>query len=101
MASAALRTSVAALILLALCAPAAQACVCVRDHPATMLARADGALVGVLESRSGGDHVIRVERALKGELPERVTVSSAQTSCQVTFEVGVRVGLVVSGGPGN
>src|SRR5688500_13849357 len=97
---AALRISLLALVL----APAsASACVCIAAHPATKLAQSERALVGVVESRTelgtstggsaGWEFVVRVERMLKGVAAERVTVRSGVTSCQITFEVGQRVGL--------
>ncbi|MDA0172820.1 hypothetical protein OJ998_27205 [Solirubrobacter taibaiensis] len=85
-------------------APAtASACSCIAAHPATKLAQSDRALVGVVESRApiaapsgisaGWEYVVRVERTLKGAAADRVTLRSGMTSCQLTLEVGQRVGL--------
>ncbi len=89
-----------AVLAFALVAERASACVCAQDHPAARLAFAPAAIVGVVEEADGGTHVIRVERAVKGDLSGRVTVTSQLTSCQATLETGARVGLILGGEPG-
>ena len=81
----------------------AHACSCVRAHPANMLSQAQAAIVGVVETRDAGpngalSYAVRVERALKGTFDERVTVHSGLTSCQVSLQVGARVGLFLHAG---
>ncbi len=71
-----------------------------------MLSRSDGALVGVVESvrlveepgqKQWYEHVIRVERALKGAFGERVTVESSVDggTCGIKLPAGGRVGLAL------
>ena len=87
-----------ALLALATAASPASACSCVRQHAAMFLPHAEAAVVGVVESRDGIAHVVRVERAVKGTSGERVVVESGLTSCQVRFEPGTRVGLFLTRG---
>ena len=88
------------MLAFAVAAERASACVCAQDHPAGRLAFAPAAIVGVVEEADGGNHVIRVERAVKGDLAGRVTVTSQLTSCQALLEKGARVGLILGGEPG-
>jgi hypothetical protein len=93
--------------LIAATAPAALGCSCLPSAPREMLARADAAFVGVVESRRPldpgrtqfGDDVVtfRVERALKGPLGERVEVrtSGSTASCGLEARPGDRAGLVL------
>jgi hypothetical protein len=99
--SAALSLTVAALAL-GVAAPSVFACTCVAEHPAAKLARAEYALVGTVESAggAGAGAVIRVEQALKGALPERITLAAGSfTSCSVALTAGSRVAIVLTGAP--
>ncbi|HEX7166028.1 MAG TPA: hypothetical protein VF230_03510 [Acidimicrobiales bacterium] len=88
--------------MLAVWASAAHACSCIPANPAAKLASADAALVGTVEAKAqapegGTTYTVRVERALKGELGERVTLHSAMTSCHVEYAVGARIAVVLYG----
>jgi hypothetical protein len=99
------------LLLALMTAEAASACSCVATHPANRLAQAPAALVGVVEASRALDdnpglsshvYTLRVERAVKGPLGERVDVlAPGGTSCTLTLKVGERLGLLLSGEPGN
>jgi hypothetical protein len=99
----ALAACVAVLLAAALAAgvESGRACSCALPDPRAALARADGAFVGVLESRreSGQEAVLvfRVERRLKGAMGGVVTVVTASNSaaCGIELAQGARVGLVL------
>lgn len=96
-----------AVALIAATAPAALGCSCLPAAPREMLAGADSAFVGVVESRRPldpgrpqfGDDVVtfRVERALKGPLGERVEVRTASSTatCGLAAQTGDRAGLIL------
>ncbi len=103
--AAALSFVLVATVLAARVEPAA-ACSCAGIDPRAALARADAAFVGVLVDkrlkspplRSTADaavYTFRVETAIKGRLPARIEVESAESgaSCGLEAEPGVPIGL--------
>lgn len=92
----------------------ARACSCNTLNPYEALARYDAAFVGELVSipREGspgelgiieGDYVFLVEQAVKGDLPERITVRSPLHGESCGFEIGIgqRVGIFLRMVDGN
>ena len=78
----------------------AHACSCAPPEPRSMLAQADGAFVGRLESRRELDNgralfTFRVERSVKGRLGATVDVETASSGagCGIEATVGARIGL--------
>src|SRR5688500_15619978 len=97
-----------ALLLAGAVAADSLACSCAARDARSALAASTTAFTGVVESRtekqsnppyqSSGDpaeYVVRVEREVKGDMPERVTLETASggASCGLEQKVGDRIGL--------
>lgn len=91
-----------AVLTVLLSAAVAQACSCADGDPRSSLARADGAFVGTVvraPDRTGSDQEVSwefaVERVVKGDLRERVTVWSSANgaSCGLEIRDRRRIGL--------
>ena len=80
---------------------AAYACSCLPVDLERDLPKADGAVIGsVLEQRTEGERVVlllRVENTYKGDINDRVEVSTGSNSaaCGLNLPVGERVGLLL------
>src|SRR5688500_10287108 len=100
------RALLGALLLSAGVVSDALACSCAGRDARSMLAASRTACTGVVESRvSDGQeavYVVRIEREVKGDLPERVelTTSAHGASCGLENGVGDRLGLALRDEPG-